>query len=84
MTNEFGNCWEMFGTPQRTSVEVTVGAIDEEESEAVGLTVMQMRNLGTDYGPCQITSEQGLIQVPFYDASLRHGFTDNSIALLED
>ncbi len=81
MDRKFGNCWDMFGTLEKTSVVVIVGAIDEKKSEEVGLTTMQMRNLGTDYGPCQVISDKGLIQVPFYDGSLLHGFIDNKVAV---
>lgn len=46
----FGNCWELFGNLEKSEAEARVGVIDENGGYTIGLSAMQLRNIGFGYG----------------------------------
>jgi len=70
--NKFGENWDLLGTPKKSEAWATVGAISDNKENEIGLTAMQMANLGTDYGVCSVIIDGSSTRVGAYNAFGAH------------
>lgn len=50
----FGEGWGLIGSPEKTNVQAVVGAISGDSDLRIGLTAMQLDNLGYGYGQISV------------------------------
>lgn len=52
--SSFGSKWGLIGSPEKSEVEAVVEAINSDSNLNIGLTAMQLRNLGHGYGKISV------------------------------
>lgn len=52
--NSFGNRWGLIGCHEKSDVQVVVGAITDDSDLRIGLTAMQLDNIGYGYGKISV------------------------------
>lgn len=68
--SSFGNGWGLIGSPEKTDVQAVVGAISDDSDLRIGLTAMQLDNLGHRYGQISIQLyDEDPTPVEIYNAS---------------
>ena len=67
--NSFGNDWGLIGSHEKTDVQAVVGAVSDDSDLRIGLTAMQLDNLGYGYGQIFVQLHDGdPIPVEVYNA----------------
>lgn len=68
--SSFGNSWGLIGSPEKTDVQAVVGAVSDDSDLRIGLTAMQLDNLGHGYGQISVQLyDEDPTQVEVYNAS---------------